>query len=101
MRAFLTKPARYRVTPMVTGEIHPYDGEASYSSTNSYQRKVGTVLYAVVITRPDIAFIVSRLTRFNLSPGLDYYAAIDRVIEYLLATATYALKLGGGDTFTI
>ena len=52
-----------------------------------------------MITRPDIAFIVSRLTRFNLSPGLDYYAAIDRVIEYLLVIATYALKLGGGDAF--
>ena len=58
-------------------------------------------MYAAVITRLDIAFAVSRFTRFNLSPGPDYYAAIDRVIEYLLVTATYALKLGGGDTFII
>ena len=52
-----------------------------------------------MIIRLDIAFVVSKLTRFNLSPRLDYYAAIDRIIEYLLVIATYALKLGGSDTF--
>jgi len=85
---------------MAMAELLPHDEEVPYSSANSYQRKVGSALYAAVITRPDVAFAVSRLTRFNLSPGPDHHAAIDRVIEYLLSTATYALKLGGGDAFT-
>jgi hypothetical protein len=30
-----------------------------------YQRKLGLVLYVATITRPDIAFAVLRLARFN------------------------------------
>ena len=52
-----------------------------------------------MFTRPDVAFTVSRLAWFNLNPGLKYLTAVNRVIQYLLLTSNYALKLGGGDTF--
>jgi len=35
------------------------------ASTILYQRKLGLVLYAATTTRPDIAFAVLRLVRFN------------------------------------
>jgi hypothetical protein len=37
-------------------ELMPYEDRASYSEINSYQRKIGSLLYAAVTTRPDIAF---------------------------------------------
>jgi hypothetical protein len=84
-------------TPMGLAELLPYEGEALYYEINLYQRKIGTLLYAAVITRPDVAFAVSCLARFNLNPSPQHQAAADRVIEYLLATKDYALKLGGED----
>ena len=35
------------------------------ASTMLYQRKLGLVLYTATTTRPDIAFAVLRLVRFN------------------------------------
>jgi hypothetical protein len=88
---------RRRRTPMTAAELQPFEGQASYSQIREYQRKTGTILYAAVITRPDVAFACSRLTRFNLNPGPQHHEAANRVIEYLLDTATFALKFGGED----
>jgi hypothetical protein len=38
------------------------------ASTLLYQKKMGSMLYAATTTRPDIAFAVSRLARFNQDP---------------------------------
>jgi hypothetical protein len=96
----LLKPKRYRATPIAVAEILPFEGDFTYSSTNLYQRKVGTLLYAAVIIQLDVTFVVSRLTRFNLNSGPKQYLVADRIIEYLLTTSTFALELGGGEDFT-
>jgi hypothetical protein len=88
-------------TPMRNKELLPYDGRASLASINQYQRKVGSILYAAVITRPDIAFAASRLARFNTNPGEEHHAEADRVIRYLGRTKSLALQLGGSDTFEV
>jgi hypothetical protein len=84
-------------TPMLPQELLPYDEVASHASINLYQRKVGSVLYAAINTRPDVAFAISRLARFNNNPGPAHHAAADRVLHYLVATRNLALQLGGGN----
>jgi hypothetical protein len=86
-----TRPA----TPMRPQELLPYNGRATYSSITQCQRKIGSLLYAAVITRPDIAFAVSRLARFNTNPGLIHHAEADRAIHYLISTRHLALQFGG------
>ncbi|KAM4066270.1 reverse transcriptase (RNA-dependent DNA polymerase) [Hirsutella rhossiliensis] len=49
-----------------------------------------------ISTRPDIAFAVSRLARHNHNPDEKHQKAADRVILFLFATRSYALRLGGG-----
>lgn len=53
----------------------------------------------LVITRPDIAFAVSQLTRFNQNPSQEHHDAADRILCYLEKTSGYALQLGSKDTF--
>ena len=48
-------------TPMTKTELLPYPQRASRKSVRAYQRKIGSLLYAAVTTRIDIAFAVSRL----------------------------------------
>jgi hypothetical protein len=84
-------------TPMGLVELLPYEGKALYYEINLYQCKIGTLLYAAVITRPDVSSAMSCLVRFNLNPSPQHQAAADRIIEYLLATKDYVLKLGGED----
>ncbi|KAK1912922.1 hypothetical protein P3342_004858 [Pyrenophora teres f. teres] len=83
-------------TPMATAELLPRDGLASLSEINKYQRKIGSLLFAAVTTRPDIAFATSRLARFLSNPGQEHHDAADRVLLYLLATKHLALQLGDG-----
>jgi hypothetical protein len=82
-------------------ELFPYEGHATHKSINHYQKKIGSILYAAVITRPDIAFAASRLARFITNPGAEHHAEADRVIRYLLNTRILALQLGQGDDFEV
>src|SRR5690349_12264116 len=55
--------------PMTQEELRPRTGLASPAEIQRFQRKVGSILYAAVCTRPDVAFAASRLTRFLTNPG--------------------------------
>jgi hypothetical protein len=72
----------------------PLPKVADYS-TILYQRKMGSMLYAATTTRPDIAFAVSRLARFNQDPSQEHHRAADRVIQYLYSTRSRAICYGG------
>jgi len=88
-------------TPMSSIELSPRSGFASPSEINRYQRKVGSILFAAVTTRPDTAFASSRLARFLTNPGSQHQDAADRVLLYLQETHTRALQLGGEDSFEV
>jgi hypothetical protein len=99
--AKLTQSEANPRTPMITKELLPYSGTATPGSVNLYQRKVGSVLYAAVTTRPDTSFAISRLARFNQNPGPEHHEAVDRVLRYLYVTRFLALELGGGDQYRV
>jgi Reverse transcriptase (RNA-dependent DNA polymerase) len=88
-------------TPMTQSELLPYTGEATLRETRAYLRKTGSILYAAIITRPDVAFAVSRLTRFNANPGPEHHIAADRVLLYLYQTRFYALEFGGEEGLVV
>ncbi|RYP53215.1 hypothetical protein DL770_011001 [Monosporascus sp. CRB-9-2] len=88
-------------TPIKNKELLPSQEIASDHSIKVYQKKIGSILYAAVITRPDIAFAASRLARFNMNPSPEHHAEANRLIRYLLETKYYALKYGGTDTFEV
>ena len=56
-----------------------------------YARVIGSLMYLMSCTRPDIAFTVSRLSRFTSNPGDDHWKAIVRVLRYLRYTREYGL----------
>ena len=40
-------------------------------------------MYAMHCTTPDIAFSVCKLSRFTISPSIDHWKTIGRVLGYL------------------
>jgi hypothetical protein len=48
-------------TLMTTDELYPYDGQASPQEIYGYQRKIGSLTYATVISRPDAARTSNKL----------------------------------------
>ena len=82
-------------------ELLPNEDIANHKEVIKYQRKIGSLLYTAVITRPDIAFAVSRLSRFSTNPGTKHQEGADRVLNYLKRTSSLALQYGGEDNFRV
>lgn len=82
-------------------ELLPFEGLVTYKSITLFQRKIGSILFAAINTRSNVAFATTRLARFCTNPSDIYYKAADRVLRYLCGTHTMALRLEGGDDFII
>ena len=60
-----------------------------------YASAVGSLMYAMVCTRPDIAHAVGVLSRFMSKPGKEHWTAVKRVFRYLRGTSDYGLCYQG------
>ena len=56
-----------------------------------YASAIGSLMYAQVCTRPNIAYIVGMLSRYLSNPGNDHWIAAKRVMRYLQRTKDYML----------
>nr|GEW06481.1 retrovirus-related Pol polyprotein from transposon TNT 1-94 [Tanacetum cinerariifolium] len=56
-----------------------------------YTYVLGSLMYIVNYTRPDLAYSVSRLSRYSHNPGRDHWDALIRVLQYLKHTMAYVL----------
>ena len=57
----------------------------------TFLKAVGSLMYAQVCTRPDIAFDVNALGRYLSNPGLNHWKAVKKVMRYLQGTKDYML----------
>ena len=56
-----------------------------------YASAIGSLMYAQVCTRPDIAFAVNVLGRYLSNPGHDHWVAAKKVMRYLQRTKDFML----------
>ncbi|CAL9690925.1 unnamed protein product [Knipowitschia caucasica] len=80
-------------TPADTNVKLKKDDEVSKPVNQSiYQTMVGSLLYAAMATRPDIAQAVSTISKFNANPNTAHLTAVQRILRYLKGTQNLALK---------
>ncbi|OWZ06003.1 polyprotein [Phytophthora megakarya] len=60
-----------------------------------YRALVGCLLYITTCTRPDVAYIVTQLSRFLENPGQQHWKAAIRVLRYLKSTRELAIVYNG------
>jgi hypothetical protein len=60
-----------------------------------YSEAIGSVLWPVVVSRPDAAFAVGVLSQFIQNPAFVHWEALKRVINYLGSTKNLWLTFGG------
>ena len=56
-----------------------------------YSSTVGSLIYAQVCMRLDIAYIVGILSKYLSNPGMDNWKATKKVMKYLQRTKHYML----------
>ncbi|KAJ9562152.1 hypothetical protein OSB04_007312 [Centaurea solstitialis] len=57
----------------------------------SYAQLIGSLMYAQVCTRPDLAYAVGILSRFQQNPTKDHWTAGKKVLRYLQKTKAHML----------
>ena len=66
-----------------------------------YALAVGSLIYAMFCTRPDICFAVGMVSRYQSNPRLDHWVAVKHILKYLRKTRNYILVYFGGDLIPI
>ncbi|GJS69952.1 hypothetical protein Tco_0702793 [Tanacetum coccineum] len=66
-------------TPMDTSDkLMPDNGWVV--SQLEYSKVIGYLMYAMTCTRPDIAFVVGKLSRYTSNPSTQYWQAIQKIL---------------------
>eukprot|EP00253_Pinus_taeda_P007234 PITA_07234 len=60
-----------------------------------YASAIGSLMYAMVCTRPDIAHVVGVLSKLMSKPGKEHWTTLKRVFKYLRGTSDYGLCYQG------
>lgn len=85
-------------TPMAAGitltsEGSPTnDAERELMNSRPYAQTVGKLLHLMRSTRPDIAYTVTTLAKFNAKPGHSHWNAVKHLLAYLQGTKSIGLK---------
>jgi len=72
--------------------------ESKAISLDIYQSAVGSLMYAMLGTRPDIAYAVGCVSQFNHSPLWEHWIAVKRIFRYLAGTKDLRLQFGTSNT---
>ena len=72
------------------------DDERYLEEKTIYMSLVGSLMYISCLCRPDVAYIVNRLSRKNAKPSARHFGAAKRVLQYLFHSSDLGLKLYKG-----
>jgi hypothetical protein len=60
-----------------------------------YQSAIGSLMYAMLGTRPDIAYAVGAVSQYCSNPGRGHWTAVKRILRYLKGTMNFSLEYKG------
>jgi hypothetical protein len=84
---------RAATTPLISlYRAQPFEGQATVQQITEMQEKVGSILYAAVVSRPDVSFAASQLSQFVTNPSPEHLQYANRVLSYLRNTKYYAIE---------
>jgi hypothetical protein len=105
LERFRMQNAKLVSTPLanhlkLTKEMCPKTQEdIEYMSRVPYSSTVGSLMYAMVCIRPDIAHAVGVVSRYMNNPGKEHWEEVKWILSYLRGISTHALCFGVSDTF--
>jgi hypothetical protein len=66
---------------------------------SEYQQGIGSLLYAMVFTRPDIAFVLGKLSQFMSDLAKHHGHALKNLLRYIKSTIKQKLRFGPGGAY--
>ncbi|KAJ9545029.1 hypothetical protein OSB04_024736 [Centaurea solstitialis] len=62
-----------------------------------YASAIGSIMYAMLCTRPNVAYSVSVTSRYQQNPGEPHWVAVKNILKYLRRTKEMFLVFGGSE----
>ena len=88
----------WETTPVAT----PYDANSKLKKNNGepvaqskYAQIIGSLMHLMNFTRPDIAYVVCRLSRYTHNPNNEHWSALMRLMKHLKGTVNYGILYSG------
>lgn len=86
-----------RSTPMIAGQhLVSNELQATQEEIDLYSSMVGSASYAAIQTRPDIAYVVSQLSRFVANPSKEHIIAVRHLYHYFAGFIKLGIRFGNG-----
>lgn len=79
-------------------DLIKHTGQASSQKIQAYQQRVGSINFAAVITRPDVAHAVSKLSDFLTNPSDFHFECANRTLKYLGHTKRLTIQFNVSST---
>jgi len=96
LKRFGMTDAKMAKTPLPTGyKPEPFEGTSTSQLRSEYQALIGSLLYIMLGTRPDIAFAVTQMAKFASNPSDEHMNRAQYILRYLVGTRDYALVFHG------
>ena len=86
-------PARIPANPNVRLSLHmDHDSAVAPSQGFPYKNLLGSVAFAALGTRPDIAFTTSNVARFSHQPTTSHCSVLKKIVAYLKGTQDFGIS---------
>ena len=66
-------------------------------SKTPYASAIGSIMYVMICTRPDVAYALSACSRYQANPGLAHWSSVKTILKYLRRTKELFLIYGRGE----
>ncbi|GKB12422.1 retrotransposon protein, putative, ty1-copia subclass [Tanacetum coccineum] len=77
------------------------DEELDKMSRVPYASAIGSIMYAMTCTRPDVSFALSMVSRHQQNPGEGHWTAVKNILKYLRNTKDRFLVYGGEEELRV
>lgn len=84
----------------ITEKLVPLQSSDAATDATLFRRLLSLMQY-LVITRPDVAFAVNRLSQFMHAPSELHWQAAKRLLRYLKGTVCHGLFLRSGQSLLL
>ncbi len=97
LQRFNMQDCRARETPCEQ-KLEYTEDAVKMEDVRMYREAVGSLIYLTVCTRPDLSFVVSRLSQFFAGPTEEQWVTVKHVLRYLKGTAEKGLSFRRNDS---
>lgn len=96
LKKFNLLNAKPAITPLPAGYIPTANQESVNPQLRQrYQQVIGSLLYIMIGTRPDIAYAVTKMAQYSANPSREHLNKALYICRYLAGTRHYALVYNG------